>query len=94
MGPRTDMAKKKANIRWWNAPWKLFVKTLIGVFIFSVIAGAAVSLNFIIQYLEERNCDLLITWGLKAVEYALFIIDLVLFGRFLWRTAYQTWWEL
>jgi hypothetical protein len=79
---------------WWKAPWKFFIETLVGVFIFGVIASAAVAINLVVVVLTLRGVDWYIIWGLKGAEYALFTTDLVLFGRFLWRTASRTWKEL
>lgn len=80
--------------RWWHAPWKFLVETLVGVFIFVVIAAAAVAIKFAVKELEKRGVDGFIIWGLVAAEYALFTTDLILFGRFLWKTGARTWKEL
>ena len=85
------MGHQEPTPRWWKAPWRFFVETLTGFFIFAVIGGAAVGLDFLGRYLEEWQVDQLIVLGLKGAVYALFIMNLVLFGRFLWRTARRTW---
>lgn len=91
----TDKAPEdKDSPPWWKAPWEFLVETLVGVFIFVVIGGAAVGLNFLVHELENNQIDGVITFGLKTAEYALFLVDLVLFGRFLWKTASRTWRKL
>jgi len=77
-----------------SAPHKFLIETLVGVAIFLIIAITAVILSYIVTYLDDRGVDKVIIYGLKAAEYLLFIVDLILFCRFLWRTAKKTWSEL
>lgn len=77
-----------------SAPRKFLVETLTGIAIFSIIAGAAVGLSFFVKFLETNNVDVVVIVGLKIAEYAIFVVDLILFGRFLWRTFTTTWSEL
>lgn len=84
----------KDSFPWWKAPWEFLVETLVGVFIFVVISGAAVLLHFFVHELEINQISDVITLGLKAAEYVLFLVDLLLFGRFLWKTTYRTWRKL
>ena len=79
---------------WWLAPWKFLVETLVGVVIFGAIAGAAVAINLLVTRLSTLGVDRPILWGLTGAEYALFVTDLVLFVRFLWKTGSQTWKDL
>jgi hypothetical protein len=79
---------------WWRAPWRFLIETLVGLFIFGVIAAAAVAIKLGVEELSRRGIEGFIIWGLKGGEYALFGTDLVLFGRFLWRTGIRTWKEL
>ena len=66
-------------------------ETAVGVIFFVVIAAAAVGLNFVINELSELGISSGILYGLTGAEYALFVMDLVLFGRFLWKTAIRSW---
>ncbi len=78
----------------WEALWRFLIEIMVGTVIFFVIALAAVGLNFFVRFLETRDVDLLIVWGLIGAEYTLFIVDLVMFGRFLWKTAQRMWYRL
>jgi hypothetical protein len=79
---------------WLRAPWRFLLEALTGFLIFVVIGAAAVGLSFLVKCLEAWKVDLLIVWGLRLAEYSLFVTDLILFWRFLWRTARRTWKEL
>lgn len=79
---------------WWKAPWKFLTETVVDVFIFGVIGAAAVGLNLLVVYLSDKGIDSAILIGLKCAEYGLFVTDIVLFGRFLWKTGWRTWKEL
>ncbi len=79
---------------WWEVPLRFLVETLTGASIFLVIAAAAVGLSVLVRYLDGKNIDGVILLGLKAGEYGLFLMDLLLFGRFLYRTTVRTWGEL
>ena len=70
------------------------VETIIGVLIFLIIACAAVGLSFLVTFLDSNGVDNVIVVGLKFAEYAIFFIDLILFGRFLWKTSLKMWREL
>ena len=74
--------------------WKFLVETITGMAIFLIIASAAVGLSYIVITLDNYGVDKIIIIGLKAIEYAIFFVDIVLFGRFLWRTSIKTWGEL
>jgi hypothetical protein len=74
----------------WHAPWKFAVHAIVGTLIFAVIALPAIAINAIVNRLEDFHTDVVIIFGLKASEYALFGVDLVIFGVFLWRAARRT----
>jgi hypothetical protein len=74
----------------WRVPWEFAVHAPVGTSIFGIIAGVAVLLDLAVIRLEVYHTDAVITWGLKGGEYALFGVDLVLFGVFLWQTAKRT----
>jgi len=50
----------------------------------------ALFLSIAVAKLEAYHADSVIILGLRAGEYALFVVDLVLFFVFLWRTAVRT----
>ena len=72
-------------------PRRFLIETLSGIVIFMIIAGAAVLLSFFVEFLMSRGVDLVIVYGLKSAEYMIFVMDLVLFFRFLWVTGKRTW---
>jgi hypothetical protein len=74
----------------WRVPWEFAVHALVGTFIFSIIAAAAVLLDWGVGILSTKGVGRVIIVGLEGAEYGLFLIDLVLFGVFLWRTAGRT----
>ena len=78
------------RIPFWRAPWEFAVHGIVGTSIFAIIAALAVALDLFVAWLESRRISVLIIFGLKGAEYALFGVDLVLFGVFLWRTAKRT----
>jgi hypothetical protein len=80
--------------QWWKPPWQFLVETIVGILIFGVIAAAALAIKLIVRWLSSRGIDSYIIFGLTAAEYALFTTDLVLFGRFLWKTALRIWKDL
>ena len=59
-----------------------------------IIAAAAVGLSYTVLYLDKNGVDIVIVIGLKIIEYGLFLVDLILFARFLWQTCKNTWREL
>jgi len=77
-------------IPFWRVPWEFAVHALVGTSIFAIIAAAAVLLDLIVRKLGAYGISHVFLLGLKAGEYALFGVDLVLFGVFLWRTAERT----
>jgi len=77
-----------------SAPKRFFFETLTGIAIFGIIALAAVGLSFFVKFLDVNGIDPVIVVCLKGAEYAIFFMDIILFGRFLWRTGLKTWGEL
>jgi len=75
---------------YWRIPWQFAVHALVGTSIFAIIATPAVFLELAVHTLKIYGSGIVIIFGLKAAEYALFGVDLVLFGIFLWRTARRT----
>lgn len=76
---------------WWEAPRHFLVHTLAGVFVFTVIALAAVLLDLLVRWLESNHTAEFIVWGLKSAEVVVFAVDLVLFLVFIARTALRAW---
>ena len=72
-----------ANGKWYDPLLVFLTHILGGTFLFLIIAGAAVGLDFLIEYLDGIQASSFIIAGLKGAEYALFGIDLALFGQFL-----------
>lgn len=77
-----------------SAPKKFLVETITGISIFLIIGSAAVGLSYIVELLDKNGIDKVIVIGLKITEYSIFAFDLILFGRFLWKTGRRTWGEL
>jgi len=78
-------------VPFWQVPWKFVVHTLVGTSIFAIIAGAAVLLEVAVRKLQAYTAvGKVVIVGLKAGEYSLLGVDLVLFEVFLWRTAKRT----
>lgn len=68
---------------WWPV-WDFGVHVGVGTLIFGIIAGAAVGLDLIIQWLQSSfKLGPVIVYGLMAVEYVLFVGDLILFLIFI-----------
>lgn len=88
------LANTSVDTSWWVAPWKFLVHTLTGVFVFGTIAAAAVGLSFAVDWLKEMKVASVIVFGLRAMEYGLFAVDVLLFSRFLFCTAREFWNQL
>lgn len=85
-----DQKSLEPSIPFWQAPTQFAVHALVGTCIFAIIAGAAVVLELAVRKLEMYGIGRVVILGLKAAEYALFGVDLILFACFLWRTANRT----
>jgi hypothetical protein len=81
-----DATKLEATAEWWHAPAYFLVHAVVGTFIFTLIACTAFGLHALVHFLEKEELGDLFVWGLRIVEYALFLADLSLFLVFLWRT--------
>lgn len=75
----------------WAAPFRFLFEAVIDVFVFGVVAAVAVILSLAVDSLSTYRIDPVIVTGLKGAEYAIFATDLVLFARFLWKSAIRTW---
>jgi|ERR1035438_246668 hypothetical protein len=83
-------SESQSVVPFWRVPWEFAVHAVVGTCIFAIIAAAAVLLEVIVRGLEGYKIGRVIILGLEAAEYVLFVVDLVLFGVFLWRTAMRT----
>lgn len=63
--------------------WEFAVHVTVGTLIFVVIASGAIAIDIITRSLEPLGIDHVIRYGLKGAEYALFLIDLLLFLVFI-----------
>lgn len=86
----STQSESESLIPSWRVPWEFAIHAVIGTSIFVIIALAAVLLSVGVVKLEKNDIDVVIIVGLKAAEYAIFGVDLILFGVFLWRTAKRT----
>jgi hypothetical protein len=89
-GPPESLSQSAVVIPSWRVPWHFFVHIIVGTSIFVIIAMPALFLSIAVAKLEAYHADSVIILGLRAGEYALFVVDLVLFFVFLWRTAVRT----
>jgi cell division protein FtsX len=79
------MAEKDG--KWWHPLWKFAVHGVLGSAIFVLIAIPAVSLSVLVKWLQSREIDAYLIYGLKSAEYLVFAVDLILFAWFVIRTA-------
>jgi len=80
--------------KWWYPLWKFAVHGAVGSAIFVLIAIPALSLSILFRWLQSRKIDEVLIYGLKAAEYLVFGVDLILFGWFVIRTAVRAGKEL
>lgn len=73
------------------APKTFFFETLMGIAIFATISTPAIGISFFVSYLETIGTERVIIYGLKFAEYLIFLVDLILFSRFMWLTFCRTW---
>lgn len=71
-------------------PLEFVVHLLTGTLVFIVIALVAVVLNLLVIRLANLGVSPVIVWGLRFVEYFLFLVDVILFVVFVVRTALRT----
>ena len=92
-GSPSEIAVSAAS-EWWHAPVCFAVHVVVGTAIFALVAGTAFSLALLVKWLQLKDLEGPLVWGLKIGEYAIFVCDLILFLFFLWRTSQRTWREL
>ena len=60
------------------------IKVVVAVIAFLTIGAAAIALNLFIVFAQARNLlPVYILYGMTALEYAIFVTDVVGFGYFL-----------
>jgi hypothetical protein len=87
LSERSASAASRIDERWWAPLVEFAVHVVVGSAIFVVVAGAAVVIHWI------NNLVALDGWAaspLRILEYAIFVIDLVLFLIFILRTSART----
>jgi hypothetical protein len=62
----------------------------VGTSIFAVIAAAAVLIQLAVRKLATYGIGRVVIFGLRVAEHSLFVVDIILFAVFLWRTAQRT----
>jgi hypothetical protein len=62
-----------------------------GAFAFAMVAVVAALLSVLVTFLERNQIAPLIVWGLIAGEHLLFVVDFVLFLRFVWAISKKFW---
>lgn len=80
--------------KWWQPLWQFAVHGIIGTALFVLIAAPAVSLSLLVKWLQQREIDHILIYGLRAAEYLVFAVDLALFACFIIRTAIRAGKEL
>ena len=86
--PAVTQPREQLTERWWAPIVEFAIHVAVGTLIFAVIASAALLLDLWVQSLSTHS--IVIRIGLRVGEYALFVVDLVLFLIFLLRTAWRT----
>lgn len=62
----------------------------VGTAMFLIIAGVAVGLDLLINWLETTSTSVWIIFGLRTAEAGLFLTDLCMLGNFLWAALKRT----
>ena len=70
--------------------WEFFIHLMVGTGLFVLISLPAVGLDYYVRWVSAGNTSLVIVYGLRFAEYAVFLVDLVLLVVFLLRTAWRT----
>lgn len=89
-----EKSNNENNESYFSAPFKFLIESLTSVAVFLIIGSAAMGLNFIVHWAEKREVDIVIIYGMKLTEYVLFFVDLILFLRFIYRSAQRMWSKL
>ena len=87
---RSEEEAEQRTLPSWRVPWEFAVHALVGTSIFAIIAAAAVGLELSVRKLQAYGIGIVVIFGLRAGEYALFGVDLMLFGVFLYKAAKRT----
>lgn len=75
----------------WQTPWQFAIHACVGSLTFVIVAGSAILLDWAKDWIESvHSIDPVIILGLRAAEYSIFTVDLLLFFIFLLRTLKRT----
>lgn len=85
--PVEELREEPEKRPFWQVPCEFAIHTIVGTFIFAVIATGAVLLDLTIHRLQGHQISALIINGLKLAAYSSFGVDLSLYLIFLWRTT-------
>jgi hypothetical protein len=55
--------------------------------IFLIIAIAAIAIELVVRAADAAGANVVVSYGLRIAEYAVFVADLVAFLVFIWRTT-------
>ena len=65
--------------------WDFVVKVVVAVVAFLTLGSAVIALNLFNSVAQSRNLiPVYILYGMTALEYAIFAVDTIAFGYFLW----------
>jgi hypothetical protein len=78
------------NTAWYFPILEFAIHALVGTIIFLILATPAVGLNLLVHWLESSlKVEWTIIWLLKAIEYAVILIDGTFFIYFLGKKAWN-----
>lgn len=61
--------------------------TVVGILIFVIIAAAAIAIELVVRAADAAGVNIVISYGLRLAEYAVFAADIVAFLVFIWKTT-------
>ena len=65
--------------------WRMLIETVVALAMFAIVAVAGVAVECVVRYLAARGISDVLLWGLRAGEYSLFVGDLIMLLRFIWK---------
>ncbi len=82
---------RRSEVAHWQTPWKFTIHACVGSLMFAIVAASAILLDWGMESAESVHpIDPIIILGLRVAGYAIFVLDLLLFFVFLWRTFKRT----
>ena len=85
------MADRQNEEAWWKLPLHALLEVIVGVVVFCAIGAAVFALHWVVGFLETKGIDSSYIYALRAVEYLVFIADVALLVRILWRAVKRAW---